>query len=271
MRRIGWLARWYWGALLVCSGCEDGNAGSQGSHTASAAVPVAVFAASSLTEAFQDLQQAFGEAEPGVDLQLTFSGSQVLRLQIEQGAEADVYASADARHMQALKDKRFIGRDEVFAENVPVVIVPTANPAGLETFADLPQAQRLVIGTEAVPIGGYTRTVLKRAQAELGQAFADRVRERVVSEENNVRLVRAKVEMGEADAAIVFRTDAVASSRVKSIAIPEAFSVRAGYHLGLVDRKGVSEARHAAAGRFFAFVTSDAGRAILERHGFRVP
>lgn len=223
---------------------------------------VAVFAASSLTDAFRAVEAEFEAAHPGVDVQLTFAGSQSLRLQIEHGAEAAVFASADLDHIEALVTAGRIERALPLAHSRLVVIVPAANPAGLRRFADLPRAERLVIGAESVPVGRYARQMLERAAAELGPAFADAVRGRVVSEALNVRLARATVELGEADAAIVYRTDAIGSDRVHAIEIPEALSVSARYAIGLV------EPSHAEARRFVDFVRGPAGRAAMARHGF---
>ncbi len=190
-------------------------------------VALTVLAASSLTEAFQDLERDFEAAHPNVDVQLTFAGSQVLRLQIQQGAKVDVFASANESHMQALVATGHLAAPRVFAQNELVLIVPPSNPAGIHTFADLGTASRIVIGSSNVPVGIYTRQVFERAASALGDAFVARVRQQVVSEENNVRLVRAKVELGEADAAVVYRTDAAASDRVRVVSIPATFNVRA--------------------------------------------
>jgi len=222
-----------------------------------------VFAASSLTEAFGELEAGFEARSPTVDVRLSFAGSQVLRLQLEQGAAADVFASANEEHMRALVDDGLVSRSEIFAHNALVVVVPNEGSA-VETFADLPLATRLVVGTSDVPVGMYTRLLLERAREPLGEDFVARVREHVVSEESNVRLARAKVELGEADAAIVYRTDAHASTRVRAIPVPEALEVRADYPIGPVARS----TELALAERFIAFVRSPPGRRILDEHGF---
>ena len=221
-----------------------------------------VFAASSLTETFDALERGFEGSYPGVDVQPTYAGSQVLRLQIEQGAAAAVYASANERHMQALVEAELVRASHVFAENELVVIVPEGS--GIEQFTDLEQASRVVIGTERVPVGAYTREVLDRARAEFGDAFVSRVRAHVVSEESNVRLVRAKVELGEADAAFVYRTDAFWSTKVRVVPIPRSVNVRARYVIGEL----VRSPDDAGAKAFVAYVRSPAGQAVLRRHGF---
>ncbi len=226
--------------------------------------PLRVFAASSLTDAFSDMAGAFEAAHAGTDVVLVFAGSQVLRLQIEQGAPADVFASANPRHMESLVSEGLVTRQRVLAENELVVIVPRGNPSRIEDFADLVRAERLVIGTPYVPVGAYTREALRRAGAggDL-PGFAARVLGRVVSEESNARLVRAKVELGEADAAIVYRTDA-APGRVQTVRVPPRANVRAQYLIGVV--AGAENA--AGAERWAGFVASPEGRRILSRHGF---
>jgi molybdate transport system substrate-binding protein len=225
---------------------------------------LSVLAASSLTEAFSQLERTFEAARPGLDVSLAFGGSQVLSLQIEQGAPADVFASADRSHIDALLEAGAIEQAVAFAGNDLVVIVPADNPAHIASFDDLVRATRIVVGTPNVPIGAYTRELLRRAASTMGEAFATTVRSRVVSEESNTRLVRAKIEMGEADAAIVYRTDALASDRVRVVSIPESINVRANYYIGALKRSS----RPDACGDFIAHVRSDAGQRILSQHGF---
>ena len=260
-------------AFVLSSGCSGGRAESS--------PELHVFAASSLTEAFAELEEAFESAHPDVDVLLNLAGSQVLRLQIEQGARADVFASANEEHAAALAGAGLAGPAETLAWNALVVIVPADNPASIRAFADLPRAERLVVGHAAVPVGAYTRALLARAGTELGADFASAVRARIVSEESNVRLARAKVELGEADAAIVYRTDAIASERVHAIGIPPALAPRTRYVIAAVGDAAVDVAAGgdgtgargatssgSAARAFIAFARSPAGAAILERHGF---
>lgn len=227
-------------------------------------VELAVFAASSLTEAFRGLERGFEARHPNVDVQLTFAGSQVLRLQIEQGASVDVFASANESHMQSLVASGQIAAPQIFAQNELVIIVPPSNPAGIHTFADLRKPSRIVIGTDNVPVGTYTHQVLDRAAIELGDEYLAKVERHIVSEESNVRLVRAKVEMGEADAAVVYRTDAAASDRVLMVPIPSTFNVRAAYPIGTSTRS----AHQGEAQQFVTYVFSPSGREVLRRYGF---
>lgn len=229
------------------------------------AATIDVYAASSLADAFAEMEIAFESAHPGTDVRATFAGSQVLRVQIEHGAGADVFASANADHVDALILSGHVGSASVIAGNELVVITPAGDPSGIRSFADLDRAERLVLGTENVPVGAYARDILRRAAGQLGQGFTDRALASVVSEEPNARLVRAKVELGEADAAIVYRTDASGSARVRSVPIPRELNIRAEYVmapvLGATPDSTGSEA-------WTAFVLSDAGQTILARHGF---
>lgn len=223
-----------------------------------------VFAASSLTEPFQEMARSLEASRPGMAVSLQFAGSQVLALQIEHGAHADVFASADPSHMRRLVEAGWVSDRGTFAINELALIVPLDNPAHIEGLADLPRARRIVIGTESVPVGAYARLLLRAAAARWGQEFASDVLARVVSEEVNVRLVRAKVELGEADAALVYRTDAAASRRVRSVPIPADLNVAAEYSIGVVETSD----RKAHADAWLDLVFSDRGRGILERHGF---
>src|SRR5690606_12049930 len=152
--------------------------------------------------AFEALEAAFEAEHSDIDIRLNFAGSQTLRLQLEQGAAADVFASADPSHMDALVQAGLAGEPQTFARNSLVVVVPRDNPADIDTFEDLGAARTLVVGNDAVPIGRYTQALLDRARTRLGDRFVERIDDAVVSRENNVRLVLAKVVLGEADAAI---------------------------------------------------------------------
>ena len=251
-------------AALFMGGCTGANPDDQPTQ-------LSVLAASSLTEAFRALETAFEETHPDVDVVLTFSGSQVLRMQIEQGASADVFASANEVHARALTDAGLADPAAVLAFNRLALVVPIDNPAGISSFAELPLVKRLVVGTESVPIGIYTRAMLDRAEARFGPDFSERVRDRVVSEESNVRLIRAKVELGEADAAIVYRTDAVASDQVGVIDIPDDVNVSATYVITAIGGDhGPSDERRSATLEFLSFVRSEEGQAILAGLGFDV-
>jgi molybdate transport system substrate-binding protein len=233
---------------------------------AQASREVVVFAASSLREAFADLSHRFEQAHPGTKVLVNLAGSQELRTQIDNGAPADVFASADQMHMQALVAGKLAAAPKVFARNEPVVVVPKGNPAGIGGLKDLPQAKRIVIGVPEVPIGAYTLRILDAASKRYGGDFRARVEAHVVSRELNVRQVLAKVGLGEADAAIVYRTDATtAKQNVEVIAIPSDLNVVAEYPIAVLTRAK----QPSLAGEFVATVLSATGREVLARFGFQ--
>jgi molybdate transport system substrate-binding protein len=231
-----------------------------------AAAQLTVFAASSLRDAFQDLGRSFEQQHPGTSVSFNFAGSQELRTQVEHGARADVLASADPRTLRALADAGLALQPQVFARNEPVIVVPAGNPAGIHSLADLPRARRLVVGAPEMPIGEYTVRILEAASRRYGPAFGAAVEARIASRELNVRQVLAKVALGEADAAIVYRTDALASrGAAEVISIPLELNVVAEYPIAVLrdaPTPGLARA-------FVELVLSSAGQAALARHGFQ--
>jgi molybdate transport system substrate-binding protein len=231
---------------------------------------VTVFAASSLTDAFGELAQAFQAANPGARVELNFGGSTQLFTQIDQGAPADVFASADQVQMDRAKAAgRIDGPDRAFATNRLVVIAPASNPAGLTGPGDLARpGVRLVTSQADVPIGAYTQTMLDRMSQvpTYGAGFKDRVNANVVSREANVRQIVAKVQLGEADAAVVYRTDATPqiASQLAIFDVPDQFNVPATYPIAVVQ----GAPNRAAASSFVEFVLSPTGQAILARWSF---
>jgi molybdate transport system substrate-binding protein len=226
---------------------------------------VVLFEAASLKDAFARLAARFAEENAGVKVVTNAAGSQELRAQIEQGAAADVFASADRKHMNALLAAGLVTAPSVFACNQLVVVVRPALAATVTTLADLPRAERIVVGAPEVPVGSYTQQVLTRASARLGADFARRVETRIVSRELNVRQVLAKVLLGEADAGVVYRSDAAtAGGKVSVVAIPAELNVIAEYPIAIL-----TAAPHAELGRrWIELVRSPAGRAVLRDAGF---
>jgi len=237
--------------------------GFSASARAEAPREVTVFAAASLREAFEDLAKTF-ESKSGVKVRVNLAGSQELRTQIENGARADVFASADQKHMAALVKASLVTAPRVFARNTPVVIVPKGNPAKVASFEQLTKAKKLVIGVPEVPIGTYTLQILENAGAD----FKTKILANVVSRELNVRQVMAKVSLGEADAGIVYRTDALAGKdKVEIIEIPTKLNVIAEYPVAVL-----SKAPQAAAARAFVdLLLSAEGQKRLAAAGFVAP
>jgi molybdate transport system substrate-binding protein len=194
-----------------------------------------VFAAASLREVFEGLAAGFERAHPGTKVRLNLAGSQELRMQIEQGARADVFASADLKHMALLEKQGQLDRPVIFARNEPVIVVPRGNPAAIKGLTDLPKTRRLVVGAPEVPIGAYTVKIFEAAARKHGADLRSRLEASVVSRELNVRQVLAKVTLAEADAGIVYRTDAkAAKDEVEVVGIPADLNVVAEYPIAVV-------------------------------------
>lgn len=227
-----------------------------------------VFAAASLTEAFKEIAQALEKHYPGLRIVYNFAGSQALRTQIEQGAQADIFASADGRQMeQARQNGVTQGETPIFVKNRLVVIVPHDNPAGIQTFQDLARpGMKLDLAAAQVPVGNYSREAIEKASAAYGADFATQVRQNIVSEENNVKQVVLKVQLGEVDAGIVYISDVILQVRqaIHTIPIPDAYNRIATYPIAIT--KDVKN--RLAAEAFIAFVLSEPGQAILKAHNF---
>jgi len=238
------------GLLLACSRSDENT--------------LRVFAASSLTEAFHAGAESFEGHYPGVDVQISVAGSQVLAMQIERGAPADVFASANLEHLDRLVRGGRIQKPTGFARNQVDLIVPLGNPAGLTSLKDLSKSRRWVLGGPEVPIGRYGRQVIENAAIELGEEWRAAVFDGVVSHEPNVRLVRAKVVLGEADAGLVYRTDGLGSDRVLSVPIDERWNLETEVVMG-----SVTSGNQALARQWMSFWNASAGQEILVEHGFR--
>lgn len=250
--------------VLACAAVLSVAAG-QGA--AARAETLRVFAAASLTEAFRDLSAAYEKAHPGETVELSFAGSQVLRTQIEQGAPADVFASADRTHTEDLVRSGVLGPCQVFARNRVVVVVPSSQ-ARVSRLQDLVRpGTRIVVAGAAVPVGRYTTQVLANlARGGLAGNFQVRVEANIVSHETSVRAVLSKVALGEADAGFVYVTDAATSSRVRTIPVPDPHNIIAEYPIGVLARSALPE----KARDFVDLVLGPEGQAILRRHGFAV-
>ena len=236
---------------------------------AAAAAPAAkelvVFEAASLKDVFAKLAGRFEKDNAGVKVVTNAAGSQELRAQIEHGAAADVMASADRKHMDALAAQKLVVSPAVFTCNEPVIVVRTGLSPTIKTLGDLPRAERIVIGTPEVPIGAYTLKILDKAAAKLGADFPRRVAAKVASRELNVRQVLAKVVLGEADTGLVYRSDAIAAAgKVALVPIPPDLNVIAEYPIA-----ALTAAPHPdLARRWIDLVKSPFGAAALHEAGF---
>jgi molybdate transport system substrate-binding protein len=226
-----------------------------------------VFAAASLTNAFGEIGENFKATNPGITIKFNYGGSQALRTQIEQGAQADVFASANTKEMDTLVSGKFVAADsaKIFLTNQLVVIMPAKNPAGLIVLADLSKpGLKVVLASKEVPVGNYALQVLDKLDAARGTGFKDKVLANVVSYENDVKQVVAKVQLGEADAGIVYVSDTVAAPGLKKINIPMENNVIAKYPLAVLTQSKNPDLAQA----FIAYILSADGQAILQKWGF---
>jgi molybdate transport system substrate-binding protein len=282
----GW-RRWLAAVLIatICvaalSACGDDDATVPTSTTTTQAgaptatrVPltgdITVFAAASLTDSFKEAGKAFEAAHPGVHVTFNFAGSSALATQINQGAPAVVFASADAAQMKVVTEGAGSSAPQNFVTNVPVVVVP-ASGSPVAAFADLAKpGVKLVLASPAVPIGNYARQIFTKASTASGAGadFSDKVLANLKSNEADVKSVLAKIQVGEGDAGVVYKTDAtVAGNQVKTIEIPTQYNVIASYPIATVN-----EAKNATvAAAFVAFIRSDAGQQIMAKYGFGKP
>ena len=229
-----------------------------------------VFAAASLTDAFTEIGANFDAAHPGVTTTFNFAGSPALRTQIEEGAPADVFASASGKEMDAAVEGKFVadGVKQVFLTNRLVVILPADNPAGLEKLEDLANpGVKIVLAAEEVPVGNYARQSLELMNGLFGADFKDKVLANVVSNEDNVKQVVSKVQLGEVDAGIAYVSDIVASPDLKTIEIPTELNVIAKYPIAPLAASPNAEIAQA----FIDYVLSADGQAILQKWGFAPP
>lgn len=231
---------------------------------------ITVFAASSLTDAMNEIAAAFKAAHPGVDIQFNFGASSQLATQINQGGPADVFASASGSTFKTVSDAgNADAGPAIFATNKLTIITPADNPAKIAGLKDMANPGiKLVLAVKGVPIRDYAEQIFTKTKedASFTADFPDKVHANMVSEEDNVRQVVSKIALGEGDAAICYVTDVTAdvSSKIAKIDIPEDLNVVAAYPIGAIKaskQPGLAKA-------FVDFVLSSDGQSILAKWGF---
>ncbi len=233
---------------------------------------VVVFAASSLTDVFNEMGAAFQQANPNARVTFNFGASSQLATQLGQGARADVFASADQTQMDnAKKADAIAGPDTIFARNRLVIIIPRDNPRKIAAVKDLGNdGVKFVTAQTSVPIGQYAAQMLDKASADpaIGSDLKSKVDGNTVSKEDNVRQVVSKVQLGEADAAVVYSTDASPQVRdqLQIIQVPDPYQVLAAYPIA-VARGGNSAGGEA----WVSYVLGPQGQATLAKWGFINP
>jgi molybdate transport system substrate-binding protein len=243
--------------LIVAAALLTACGSTGGPPTASLSGTISVFAAASLTDAFKAIGTSFKAANPGVTPQLNFAGTPTLVTQIEQGAQADVFAAADTTNMDKLRADGFTsGTPQVFAHNKLEIVVAPGNPKGITGLADLARPGVIYISAaSSVPAGKYALQALAKAGVTVTPK----------SLETDVKSVVSKIELGEADAGIVYRTDVkAAGSKVQGVPIPDAYNVVSTYPLVAVN--GAKNPN--AANAFIVYALSAAGQSTLISFGF---
>ena len=266
--------------LFVLAACANGEASPAASSAASAAPTTAtsaapaaltIFGAASLKGVLDKVKTTYEAANPGTTLTISTDSSATLETQIELGAPADVFLSADTTNPKKLVDKGLAaGAAVTFAGNKLTIIVPTANPAGITSPKDLAKTGVKVIGAgDAVPITKYATMLVANLAKESGYPadFAAKYTANIASKEDNVKAIVAKIELGEGDAGIVYVTDAKASTKVTAVDVPDMADVPATYS-GVV----VKASKNAAAAQaFLTWFAGPDGQAILGSFGFLPP
>jgi molybdate transport system substrate-binding protein len=243
----------------VLAGCGGGSSSSSGSTAASSGSgTLIVLGASSLTEAVTK----YGESFEGADVKTSFAGSDELAAQIQQGAKADVFASADTEYPQELFEEGLVEKPQVFARNELVIAVPEGSD--IKSLADLEKpGTKIVIGDESVPVGSYTRTVLGRLPAAQRAAIMSNV----VSEETEVASIVAKLEQGAADAGFVYVTDELGGEGLEPVKLEPKLQPVVEYGVAVVK----SSDDKAAAEEFVAGLIDGEGQEDLREAGFLPP
>lgn len=251
-------------ALLVplsACGNDDTRTDSSTKGTASAAgapkADLTVLAASSLTNVFKTAGAAYEKAHPGTKITFSFAGSQELAAQVKQGAPADALVTADTKTMDGLKSDT--GTPTVIARNRLVIATVEGNPKKVDELKDLADTKlKVVLAAPEVPVGRYSKKILD----------AQKIVVKPVSQEPNVRAVLSKVELGEADAGLVYKTDAAtATGKVDAVEIPDAQNAIAAYPAATLKTSKSSE----AAAAFVAWLSTPEAQKILQDAGFQKP
>jgi molybdate transport system substrate-binding protein len=241
----------------------------QPSH-AQAGQTLTIFAASSLTDAFKEVETAFEAAHPGVDVVYSFGSSSILATQLKEGAPADIFASANNSQMNVAQDaKRIAGAPRTFAKNRLVLIVPSDNPAKIVSLKDLAKPGiKLVVAAPKVPVRDYTDAMLNKLVnvPGYGEDYKAAVIKNFVSEEDNVRQVSAKVSLGEADAGIVYRSDVTPdiADKVTALPIPDAVNTLATYPIAITNDSANADLAQA----FIDYVLTAEGQQTLLKWNF---
>ncbi len=251
--------------LMVSTSCgESGEASEKTERKAT----LTVLAASSLTDAFGELADTFEKQNPGVEVKASYESSSTLLAQIQQGAPADVFASADEAKMQAAVEEKLVeGEPETFAKNREIILVPKENPANIEKFRDVAEpGVKLVLAEDEVPVAEYAKEILTKADREYGGGFEKAVMSNIVSREADARASVNRVALSEADATFGYTSDYTPDVRdkVKIVEIPVNLNIIATYPIAALEDSKEPE----LAQKWVDLVTGEKGQEVLEKWGF---
>jgi len=260
--------------VIVLAGCGSSGSNSGGGNGGSGegggqqGGTLTILAASSLTDAFAELGNIFEQQNPTTTVKTSLGASSDLLAQIQQGAPADVFASAAQEEMNtAVKDGLVAGKPEVFVKNREIIMVPKHNPANIKGLVDLSKPNvKLVLAAKDVPAADYALEILGKANKVYGSGFKQEVLSNVVSREADVRASVNRVVVGDADATFGYRSDYTPDIRdkVKVIPIPQNLNIIATYPIAaLKDAKEPGLAK-----KWVALVTSKEGQKVLKKWNF---
>lgn len=225
-----------------------------------------VFAAASLKESYTEIGKQI-KKDKNIDVTFNFAGSQQLVASINQGVDADVFASADTKNMKTLTDDKKVDKDVVFAQNQIVIVKNKNSKATIKSLADLGQdGLKLVVGDKSLPAGSYFYKALDAAKADntIDQATYDKITKNIKSQELNVKDVVSKVNLGDADAGVVYKTDANNQKQLEVITDKEFSKLQVDYPIAVISASKNKE----TAQQFVDYVTTGKGKDILKQYGF---
>jgi molybdate transport system substrate-binding protein len=252
--------------LVEFTGCGQGSNGGTGGEKEGG--ELTILAASSLIDAFGELGKTFEKQNPGTEVRASFGASSDMLTQIQQGAPADVFASAAREEMNtAVKDGLVAGKPEVFVKNREIIMVPKDNPAGINEFRDVAKpGVKLVLAQKDVPAADYAIEILGKANAEYGDGFEKKVLSNVVSKEADIRASVNRVTVGDADATFGYASDYTPDIRnkVEVIPIPPDLNIIATYPIAALD----GAKSPGLAKKWVELVTSEEGQRVLKKWNF---
>jgi molybdenum ABC transporter molybdate-binding protein len=254
--------KWIWAASLVLLVALIGMVCGKNSKTTESADQLTALIAANATDPFKDVLK-----ENGIKAQTTFAGTQVLRTQLENGAKADLFLSADVSHIEALQKEGLVDQYLPVSHGHEVIVVQKGNQKAIKSIADLARKPvKLIIGVDTVPIGKYTRMIFKNADVIYGSQYTKKTMAHVVSMESDVKQVLQKVALGEADAGIVYRTDVTQKfqEKVDTIEIPKSINVESTNYIAVP-----KNAPHEKVGQsLMKDMLSPEGQAVFAKYGY---